>query len=144
MLVDASAYYPKAAIVGGWATREDFYGKNRATCANIIRGWAEANDYMIANADAALDTLQKKYYQQVPLPDLKEQYGAQKMFTAAEWRKMYADGTVTGWLQQVTDFFVRFGNIANPVPASKYSIRRCTSKRSKADGRPMAQPGSTM
>jgi NitT/TauT family transport system substrate-binding protein len=120
MLVDASAYYPKAAIVGGWAAREDFYAKNRATCANIVRGWAEANDYIVANSDAALDALQKKRYEQVPLAELKEQYRAQKMFTSAEWRKLYADGTVTGWLQQVTDFFVRFGNIANPVPASKY------------------------
>jgi NitT/TauT family transport system substrate-binding protein len=42
------------------------------------------------------------------------------MFTAAQWHKMYADGTVTGWLQQVTDFFVRFGKIQNAVPASKY------------------------
>src|SRR6478735_5466738 len=120
MLVDASAYYPKAAIVGGWACAEDFYGKNRAVCASIVRGWSEANDYMIANADAALDELQKKRYAQVPLAELKEQYKAQKMFTSADWRKLYADGTVTGWLQQVTDFFVRFGNIQNPVPASKY------------------------
>ena len=120
MLVDASAYYPKAAIVGGWATRDDFYAKNRATCAAIIRGWAEANDYIIANADAALEALQAKRYDQVPLAELKEQYKAQKMFTAAEWRKLYADGTVTQWSQQVTDFFVRFGNIQNPVPASKY------------------------
>jgi NitT/TauT family transport system substrate-binding protein len=120
MLVDASAYYPKAAIVGGWATREDFYGRNRAVCANIIRGWAEANDYIIANPDAALDALQKKRYEQVPLAELKEQYAAQRMFTSADWRKLYADGTVTGWLQQVTDFFVRFGNIGNPVPAAKY------------------------
>ena len=120
MLVDASKYYPKAAIVGGWATRDDFYSKNRATCANIIRGWAEANDYIIKNPDAALDALQKKRYEQVPLAELKEQYAAQKMFTSGEWRKLYSDGTVTGWLQQVTDFFVRFGNISNPVPASKY------------------------
>ncbi|HVO90763.1 MAG TPA: ABC transporter substrate-binding protein [Casimicrobiaceae bacterium] len=120
MLVDASAYYPKAAIVDGWATREDFYTKNRAVCANVIRGWAEANDYMISNTDAALDELQKKHYQQVPLPDLKDQYKAQKMFSSAEWRKLYADGTVTQWLQQVSDFFVRFGNIQNAVPASKY------------------------
>jgi NitT/TauT family transport system substrate-binding protein len=35
---------------------------------------------------------------------------------------MYADGTVTKWLQQVTDFFVRFANIQNPVPASKYFV----------------------
>jgi NitT/TauT family transport system substrate-binding protein len=120
MLVDASTYYPKAAIVGGWATRDDFYAKNRAVCANIIRGWAEANDYMMDHADAALDELQKNRYQQVPIADLKEQYKAQKMFKSAEWRKLYGDGTVTGWLQQVTDFFVRFGNIQNPVPASKY------------------------
>jgi NitT/TauT family transport system substrate-binding protein len=120
MLADASAYYPKAAIVGGWAVRDDYYDKNRAVCANIIRGWAEANDYFIANSDAALDSLQKNHYQQVPLTDLKEQFKAQKMFTSQDWKKLYADGTVTNWLQQVTDFFVRFGGIQNPVPASKY------------------------
>jgi NitT/TauT family transport system substrate-binding protein len=94
--------------------------KNGATLQSIIRGWACANDYFVANHDAALQTLQTKYYKQVPLTDLKEQYGGQKMFTSAEWRKLYADGTVTEWLQQVTDFFVRFANISNPVPASKY------------------------
>jgi len=120
MLVDASKFYPEAAIVGGWATRDDYYEKNRETCANIIRGWAEANDYMIANSEAALDALQKKHYEQVPLTDLKEQFKAQKMFTSHDWRKLYGDGTVTKWLQQVTDFFVRFGGIQNPVPASKY------------------------
>lgn len=120
MLADASAYYPKAAIVGGWAVRDDYYGKNRAVCANVIRGWAEANDYFIANPDAALDALQKSHYQQVPLTDLKEQFGAQKMFTSKDWKKLYADGTVTNWLQQVTDFFVRFGGIQNPVPAAQY------------------------
>ena len=120
MLVAASANYPKAAIVDGWATRDDYYAKNRAACAGVIRGWAEANDYMIGNTDAALDELQKKHFPNVALAELKDQYKAQKMFTSADWRKLYADGTVTGWLQQVSDFFVRFGNIANPVPASKY------------------------
>ena len=33
---------------------------------------------------------------------------------------LYSDGTVTKWLQQSTDFFVQFGKIQNPVPASKY------------------------
>jgi NitT/TauT family transport system substrate-binding protein len=120
MLVDASAYYPQAAIVGGWATRADYYEKSYDVIPRIIRGWVDANDYIINNSDAALETLQKKYYQQVPLSDLKEQYKAQKMFSSGEWRKMYVDGTVTKWLQQVTDFFVRFGGIQNPVPAAKY------------------------
>ena len=41
-------------------------------------------------------------------------------FTSAEWRNLYADGTVTKWLQQVSDFFVRFANISNATPASQY------------------------
>ena len=43
-----------------------------------------------------------------------------KYYTSAEWRTRFADGTVTKWLQQVTDFFVKAGNIASPVPASTY------------------------
>lgn len=120
MLVDASAYYPQAAIVGGWATRADYYDKNYDVIPRVIRGWVDANDYIVKNPDAALEMLQKNYYQQVPLADLKVQYKAQKMFLSGEWRRMYADGTVTKWLQRVTDFYVRFGGIQNATPASTY------------------------
>ena len=131
-LIDASAFYPQAAIVGGWATRADYFDKNQDTLKRIIAGWASANDYFVANADAGLETLQKDYYKQVPLTDLKEQFGGQKMFTSAEWRKLYADGTVTKWLQQVTDFFVRFANISNATPASKYFDTRLYLETIKA------------
>ena len=56
----------------------------------------------------------------VTFSDLREQYAAQKMFTSARWKKLYGDGTVTKWLQQVTDFFASVANIPNPVPASQY------------------------
>ena len=119
-LVDAGAFYPKAAIVGGWAARNDYYEQNREVCARLVKGWVEANDYFIANPDAALTSLQKNNYSQVPIGDLREQYAAQKMITSAEWKKLYADGTVTTWLQQVTDFFASVANIPSPVPASTY------------------------
>jgi NitT/TauT family transport system substrate-binding protein len=118
-LIDASAFYPQAAIVGGWATREDYYDKNRQVIGQVVQGWAEANDHLFSHTDAALEALQKQY-PQVTLPELKEQFKASKYFTAAEWRARYADGTVTKWLQQVTDFFAKSGNIARPVPASTY------------------------
>jgi NitT/TauT family transport system substrate-binding protein len=118
-LVDASAYYPQAAIVGGWAARNDYYDKNRDVCQRVIRGWAEANDALL-KGDAAVEALQKNQYAQVPLADFKEQFKASKYFTSAEWRKLYADGTVTKWLQQVTDFFIKAGGIQNAVPASQY------------------------
>jgi sulfonate transport system substrate-binding protein len=120
-LADASAYYPQAAIVGGWACTSDYYEKNKELCARVIRGWADANDYLIGpNSDKAIEELHKTQYVQIPQAEFKEQFKASRYFTSAEWRKMYADGTVTKWLQQVTDFFVKFGNIQNPVPASQY------------------------
>jgi NitT/TauT family transport system substrate-binding protein len=119
-LVDASAYYPQAAIVSGWAASNDYYAKNREVLARVVRAWAAGNDLLVGKSGEALEILQKNFYQQVPLPDLKEQFGAQKVFPTQEWRKLYSDGTVTGWLQQVTDFFVRFGNIQNATPAKQY------------------------
>lgn len=120
MLMDASKFYPEAAIMGGWAARNDYYDKNKAVLEKIIRGWAQANDYLIANTDKALQAIQSKHYPQVPLADIKEQYAAQKMFTSAEWAKLYADGSVTKWLQRVSDFFIEFANIPNATPASEY------------------------
>jgi NitT/TauT family transport system substrate-binding protein len=119
-LVDASAYYPEAAIVAGWAAGNDYYARNRDVLARVIRAWAEGNDMLIGKTDESLEILQKNYYQQVPLPDLKEQFGGEKVFPTKEWSKLYADGTVTKWLQQVTDFYVAFANIQNAVPAAQY------------------------
>jgi len=119
-LVDASAYYPQAAIMSGWATTADYHAKSRDVLVRVVKAWAEGNEYLTGKTDEALAALQKKHYPQVPLADLKEQYKAEKAFPVAEWRKLYADGTVTKWLQQVTDFFVATGNIPNAVPASKY------------------------
>ena len=119
-LVDASAYYPQAAIMGGWAASNDFYEKNKPALAQLVAAWAEANDAIVANLDAAAEMLQKTQYKDVPLAEFKEQFKQSKYYSSAQWRTKYADGTVTRWLQQVTDFFVQAGNIANPVPATKY------------------------
>jgi NitT/TauT family transport system substrate-binding protein len=120
MLVDASAYFPQSAIVGGWAARTDFYEKNRDVCARVVRAWAASNDDLIQNNAAILPIIQKNNYPQVPIEDMQEQFKASRYYSAAEWRKLYADGTATRWQQQVTDFFVRFGGIQNPVPAATY------------------------
>ena len=119
-LVDASTYYPDAAIMSGWATTADFHAKNREVLVRVVKAWAAGNDYLTGKPDEALEILQKKQYPQVPLADFKEQFAAQKVFPIAEWRKLFGDGTVTKWLQQVTDFFVATGNIPNPIPASQY------------------------
>ncbi|BAT58810.1 putative aliphatic sulfonates-binding protein precursor [Variibacter gotjawalensis] len=119
-LVDASAYYPKAAIISGWAASNDFHAKKKDVLARVVKAWGEGNDMLLGKTDEALAFLQQKHYPQVPIADIKEQYQGQKVFSNADWSKMFADGTVTGWLQQVTDFYVGFAKISNAVPAKDY------------------------
>jgi NitT/TauT family transport system substrate-binding protein len=119
-LLDASAYYPQSAIVSGWASSESFHSSNRDSLTRLVAAWAEGNEFLTGKTDEALEILQTTQYQQVPLADLKEQYAAEKAFPVAEWRKLYEDGTLTGWLQQVTDFFAKVGNIPSPLAAKDY------------------------
>jgi NitT/TauT family transport system substrate-binding protein len=119
-LVDASAFFPQAAIMGGWAARNDWYDKNQPTIAKLIAAWGEANAMITGNPDGAAEMLQKSNYKEVPLPDFKEQFKASKYYTNAEWRTRYQDGTVTKWLQQVTDFFVANANIQGALKAELY------------------------
>lgn len=119
-LVDASAFYPQSAVVGGWVARMDYYNDNKDVLGRIIKGWAEANDYMVRNPAAAAEALQKNHYPQASLADVTEAFKAQKMFSSREWKRLYADGTVTKWLQQVSDFFMTDAGVNNAVRASEY------------------------
>lgn len=120
MVVDASAFYPEAAIIGGWAVRNDIYERDKELLKKVIRAWIPANDMLVRKSEEAIPLLQKTRYPNVPIEDLWEQYRAQKVFTAEDWVKLYRDGTVTKWLNQVTGFNVEVGAFTNPVPAEKY------------------------
>ncbi|MGY2845308.1 NitT/TauT family transport system substrate-binding protein [Bradyrhizobium sp. USDA 4509] len=119
-LVDASAFYPQSAVVGGWVARQDYYDANKDVFARVIRGWADANDYMVRNAKAAGEALQKNHYPNATMVDITEALKAQRMFSSREWKRLYADGTVTKWLQQVSDFFLAEAAVAGARPATEY------------------------
>lgn len=119
-LVDASAYYPQAAIMGGWAARNDYYEKNRPTLLKLVAAWAETNEHIVSKPDASAEMLQSSQYKDIPLADFKEQFKASKYYSNAEWRTRYQDGSVTKWQQQVTDFFVQVANIQGALKAEQY------------------------
>jgi NitT/TauT family transport system substrate-binding protein len=120
MLVDASAYFPDAAIINGWAARNRFHRTRRDVLARVIRAWAEANDFMVTQPDQAISLLHERYYSAVSVAELREEFNAQKVFSSREWRKLYLDGRVVNWLQQVTNFYLSFAAIPKPVPAAQY------------------------
>ena len=120
MLVDASAYYPKSAIIGGWVASNEYYAKHLDVMKRVVRAWVAANDYLVSKPDEALAAIQTKEYPEVPLDSLKAMYKASKVFSSKEWLKLYNDGTVTKWLNQVTHFYVEIGAIQKPLPAEEY------------------------
>ncbi|WP_084030355.1 ABC transporter substrate-binding protein [Bradyrhizobium paxllaeri] len=119
-LVDASAFYPQSAVVGGWVARPEYYAGNKEVLASIVKGWAEANDYIVRNQAAAAEALQKSHYPNATPADITEALKAQKMFSSREWKRLYSDGTVTKWLQQVSDFFMADAGVTNASHATDY------------------------
>ncbi len=120
-LADASAYYPQAAIIGGWAASNDYYDANKETLAKLIRGWAEANDYIIANSErsdgrAAEGSLQ---------PDPADGYqgvlpGAEDVHVPATGSGCTRTGQSPTGCSRSTDFFMANAGIKDFTPASKY------------------------
>lgn len=119
-LVDASAFYPQSAVVGGWVVQPAFHDNNKDVLARITRGWADANDYMVRNGAAAAEALQRNHYREATVADMAESLKAQKMFSPREWKRLYSDGTVAKWLQQVSDFFMADGSTRAPAKATEY------------------------
>jgi len=119
-LLDAGVFYPSAAVVGGWAASNAFFAANKPVLARIVRAWIEGNDMLIARTNESLGILRTKYYPQVPERDIREQFGAMRVFPTAVWRRLYSNGTISEWLQQVTDFYTRVAKIENPIPAAQY------------------------
>ena len=72
-------------------------------------------------ADAIKCVLESMQKDHEPIPaDIAEALKAQKMFSSREWKRLYSDGTVAKWLQQVSDFFMAEASVANSVRATEY------------------------
>jgi NitT/TauT family transport system substrate-binding protein len=119
MLTDASKYYPEAAIVDGWATSEDFFANHKDVLRKVIRGWVDANDQLVHDTSKAISMVAPQY-DGIPEPQLTSMYHAEKAFDAKTWVKYYRDGTLTRWLDQVTEVYVKIGAMENPVRAQQY------------------------
>jgi NitT/TauT family transport system substrate-binding protein len=121
MISDASQFFPDAAIVGGWATTDEYWEKHRnGLLKQITKAWMVANEILVYNARHSIEILSEKYYPEVPTSDLWENYQAERVLPSATWVNYYQDGTIDKWLDQVTNVYVEVGAFKNPRPASQY------------------------
>ena len=119
MLYDGSSF-PDAAIVDGWAARNDFHEKNKDVLARFIRAWIPANEFIVGKPKETVQYLHQKKYSDLSMADVEEMYQAAKFYSTAEWVKHYSDGTAAKWLNKVTEFNVAVGAIQQPMMADKY------------------------
>ena len=50
--------------------------------------------------------MQQRHYKKASVADIAAALKAQKMFSSRAWKRLYSDGTVVKWMQQVSDFFM--------------------------------------
>jgi NitT/TauT family transport system substrate-binding protein len=118
---EASEFFPDAAIVGGWATTDEYWEKHRnGLLKQIVKAWIVANEVLVYNPRQSVEILSEKYYPEVPTSDLWENFLAERVLPAATWVDYYEDGTIDKWLDQVTNTYVEVGAFKNPRPAAKY------------------------
>jgi NitT/TauT family transport system substrate-binding protein len=118
---EASEFFPEAAIVGGWATTDEFWKEHRdGLLKQIVKAWMAANEVLVYNPRQSIEILSEKYYPEVPTSDLWENYQAERVLPASTWVKYYEDGTIDKWLDQVTNTYVEVGAFKNPRPAAEY------------------------
>ena len=96
----------------GWAARNELYEKDKKLHARQRPAGEEVGRGGAAPAEDALPERAGR--------GPGAAYRAQKAHTADEWVKLYRDGTVHKWLNQVTNFNVEVGAFTNPVPAERY------------------------
>lgn len=121
MIADASQFFPEAAIVGGWATTDEFWAKHHnGLLKQITQAWMAANELLVFNSKQSIDILSEKYYPEVPTTDLWENYQAERVLPTTKWVEYYENGTIDKWLDQVTNIYVEVGAFKNPRPAAEY------------------------
>ena len=121
MIADASQFFPEAAIVGGWATTDEFWDKHHnGLLKQITQAWMAANELLVFNSKQSIDILSEKYYPEVPTTDLWENYQAERVLPTTKWVEYYENGTIDKWLDQVTNTYVEVGAFKNPRPAAEY------------------------
>jgi NitT/TauT family transport system substrate-binding protein len=119
LLFDGSSF-PSAAIVAGWAARNDFYDKQKDMLRSICRAWIPANEFLMKDPEAAMAYLHKTPYADLSKEDMDEMYRAIRFFPTADWVRHYESGELARWLNQVTSFNVEVGAIENPIMADRY------------------------
>ena len=117
----ASDFFPQAAIVGGWATTDEYWEKHKdGLLKRVVKGWMASNEMLVYNPRNSIEILSEKYYPNVPTEELWEQFQAERVLPVSDWIDYYQDKTIDKWLDQVTNTYVEVGAFKNPRPASKY------------------------
>ncbi len=120
LISSAKEFYPGAAIMGGWVAGNKYHETKKEVLRKIIRAWAKANDYLMANTADALKLIHAKAYSNIPFSDIETAWRAQRCESSKDWIKLYRDGTAAKWIGQVTQVFVEIGSIGKWVDPKEF------------------------
>lgn len=121
MIDSAKEYYPKSAILGGWAASDEVYENDPETLQKLTDAWLEINDELVTNTDTALKTVHEKAYADTQsLADTKRQFSFAKLYPNDKWAQIWKQGEVERWIGQAEQIFVDVGGIPEFVEPSEF------------------------
>jgi NitT/TauT family transport system substrate-binding protein len=124
LLADSRTFASKGAgfVVTAYSTNRKLLDTNPDLVRRLVAAWGPANEMMVTRKDETAQVLHAKYYKDdMDIRDMRANFDAMDLFTNAQWAKKVKEGTLTGMLDSVTNMFVEFGAMKDPLPASKYA-----------------------
>lgn len=141
-LVDsAGTYYPESAIVGGWLANNDVYENDKALLSAISRAWLKANADLVNDRQASLEVVHAAAYSDLPFEQVQYIVDKEELFSNEEWARLYADGTVAGWIGRVEQVFVDIGAFEDYVEPSEFFDTQIYLEAYQSS--PAASPGAS-
>ena len=121
MVDSAKEYYPKSAILGGWAASGEMYEGDKEVLGKLAEAWLDINDELVNNTDSALKTVHESAYADTQeLADTKRQFSFAKLYPNDRWAKLWKGGEVEKWIGQAEQIFVDVGGIPEFVEPNEF------------------------
>lgn len=121
LISSAKDYYPDSAIAGGWVANNSFYENKKDVLQKLAAAWLEINAELTGNTEESLKKVHETGYKDdMPLEQVRHNFGFEKTFDNATWAKYFEDGTAAGWLGATTRTFVEVGGLPEYTDPAEY------------------------
>lgn len=118
ILGEGKAYSDDVAFIGSYGANEKMFTEKRDVLVRFTRAYAKATDYLAQNPEELLKITMEET--QGSKEAIEAQISATKMFTGAEFKTAFTDGTALKWYDSLIKAMLEVGVVEEATPSTSF------------------------